>query len=59
MSSFYCPTCGKSIIDSPKGYISGCKHYKIDKDTKNHSTSYSDTLMAIFGYKRAVVRRKK
>lgn len=31
MSSFYCERCGKAIIDTPQGYISSCKHYKIEE----------------------------
>ena len=29
MSNFQCEKCGKNIIDSPTGYITGCKHYPI------------------------------
>ena len=32
MSSFKCEKCGKDIIDTPKGYITGCEHYPIEKD---------------------------
>ena len=42
MSSFQCLICKTNIIDTPKGYITGCKHYplekksiKIDKEAKN------------------------
>lgn len=31
MSNFYCPKCQKEIIDSPKGYITGCVHFPIVK----------------------------
>ena len=27
MSSFICEKCGKMIIDTEDGYITGCKHY--------------------------------
>lgn len=27
MSSFTCEHCGKQIIDTPDGYITGCNHY--------------------------------
>lgn len=30
MSNFICDKCGKSCIDSPKGYVSGCEHYPAD-----------------------------
>lgn len=29
MSNFYCDKCGKAIIDSPRGYITGCIHYPL------------------------------
>jgi hypothetical protein len=29
MSNFICHKCGKSITDSPNGYITECKHYPI------------------------------
>lgn len=35
MSSFFCPHCGKSIIDTPNGYVTGCEHYPLE--TKNKS----------------------
>ena len=27
MSSFICEKCGKEIIDTPAGYVTGCEHY--------------------------------
>lgn len=30
MSSFLCDKCGASCIDTPRGYIAGCKHYPSD-----------------------------
>jgi len=27
MSSFYCEYCGEAIIDTPKGYVTACKHF--------------------------------
>jgi hypothetical protein len=27
MSNFYCEHCGKTIIDSPHGYLTECPHY--------------------------------
>jgi len=29
MSNFTCFLCKKDIIDSPKGYITGCPHYPL------------------------------
>lgn len=34
MSNFICEHCGTSIIDSPKGYITGCEHYPIKSLSK-------------------------
>jgi len=33
MSSFVCKKCGIECIDSPLGYITGCKHYPADMQT--------------------------
>ena len=30
MSNFNCETCGKPIIDSPRGYTTGCEHYPLE-----------------------------
>lgn len=30
MSNFSCECCGKVIIDSPSGYITGCEHHPIE-----------------------------
>ena len=30
MSNFLCPDCGATIIDSPKGYETGCKHFPVE-----------------------------
>ena len=31
MSSFSCERCNANVIDSEFGYVSGCLHYKTDK----------------------------
>ena len=31
MSSYYCEHCGAAIIDSPKGYVTGCEHWPMGK----------------------------
>ena len=33
MSHFICEHCGAHIIDSPKGYLSGCRHYPMEHNT--------------------------
>lgn len=30
MSHFYCPDCGMLLIDTDRGYISGCSHRPAD-----------------------------
>ena len=30
MSSFKCSKCGVDILDTEKGYITGCKHYPLE-----------------------------
>jgi hypothetical protein len=34
MSSFICEHCGAHIIDTRNGYITGCKHYPLEKKRK-------------------------
>jgi len=34
MSSFICEFCGKEIIDTENGYITGCKHYPIEEKSQ-------------------------
>jgi hypothetical protein len=31
MSSFTCNFCGVAIVDSPRGYLTGCKHFPSGK----------------------------
>lgn len=33
MSHFICEHCGAHIINSPKGYLSGCEHYPMEPRT--------------------------
>jgi hypothetical protein len=30
MSNFICDKCGTECVDSPIGYVTGCKHYPAD-----------------------------
>ncbi len=34
MSNFICEKCGVAILDSPRGYITGCEHYPISGTPK-------------------------
>ena len=34
MSSFFCEYCGKEIIDTENGYITGCEHYPIEEKSQ-------------------------
>ncbi|NOQ52478.1 MAG: hypothetical protein GQ578_09720 [Desulfuromonadaceae bacterium] len=36
MSSFYCEICGKNIIDTQRGYITGCEHHPIEKKRRSN-----------------------
>lgn len=39
MSNFNCPTCGMGITEDENGYyITGCKHYSIEKIKKKKTT---------------------
>lgn len=29
MSNFNCEYCGKPIIDTPRGHVTGCEHYPL------------------------------
>lgn len=40
MSHFICPECGAHIVDSPRGYLSGCSHYPME--SRNHRLSAND-----------------
>lgn len=31
MSSFFCPHCAAPITDSPRGYVTGCEHYPVER----------------------------
>jgi hypothetical protein len=37
MSNFQCLICGKNIIYTSSGYITGCKHYPLEDLNKNKS----------------------
>lgn len=44
MSNFICPECGKEIIDSLKGFLTGCPHYPIEElpaTTENKASTES------------------
>lgn len=36
MSTFMCEKCNKTCHDTPRGYVTGCKHYPPDTDATNH-----------------------
>lgn len=57
MSSFNCPVCGTPILDTPKGYVTECSHYRLMD--KKVNIGAADSLMAIFGYKRVRVKKRK
>ena len=49
MSSFHCEHCGKSIIDSPKGYITFCKHHPKEKRSRDRDGKELKMLLRVFG----------
>lgn len=55
MSSFFCQYCGKAIIDTEKGYITGCEHYPIhprhDKKGKGLELSGRDMITELLNRK--------
>jgi hypothetical protein len=30
VSNFICEECGAKVVDSPRGYITGCEHYPVE-----------------------------
>jgi len=46
MSSFFCEFCGKEIIDTENGYITGCKHYPIEEKSQQLDPKMEVLLMA-------------
>ena len=40
MSSFICEYCGEHILDSEKGYITGCKHYPLPEKINMTTTTF-------------------
>jgi hypothetical protein len=54
MSSFQCQDCDANIIDTPRGYITGCQHHPLkkaqDKETRN-SMDIED-LISRFNFKK-------
>lgn len=39
MSSFICPKCGTSILDTTNGYITECEHYPIEHEREKTNDS--------------------
>jgi len=44
MSNFVCEHCGEAIIDTPTGYITGCKHYPIGSKGDVEGEAFSKFL---------------
>lgn len=42
MSSFNCEHCGKPILDTPRGYVTGCEHYPLSD--KGHKYNIGDKV---------------
>lgn len=45
MSSFSCPQCKASLIDTPIGYITECEHYPLDDGARARAIAYLKHLM--------------
>ena len=47
MSSFICGFCGKEIIDTENGYITGCEHYPIEERPQSLDPKTEALIMAM------------
>jgi len=47
MSNFICPECGKEILDSRTGYITGCPHFPAEEFTESSGKHMSDGMERI------------
>lgn len=53
MSSFYCEHCGTAIEDTPRGYVTGCEHYPLEKiDPAPEAKRAAAMHAAVFGPQR-------
>ena len=65
MSSFKCEHCGAPIIDSIKGYITGCQHYPMsgqkqeEKTRKAHCLGTAMKRIAVSGRPRKPIVEKE
>lgn len=50
MSSFRCEKCGKNIIDTEIGFVTGCEHYPHDCQCKNFPKGEKCVLCRIRAY---------
>ena len=53
MSHFHCEHCGALIADSPRGYVTGCEHYPLRKETLKRTIKreYLEALVELYGKK--------
>lgn len=47
MSSFICEHCGKNIIDTPTGYVTGCEHWPIEPKSKPRERIWADSYRRV------------
>lgn len=57
MSSFVCEHCGAEIIDTPRGYISGCEHYPLERTNAELQNAPDPLLRALIDSAGAPGRR--
>ena len=50
MSNFICEKCGKEIIDSPDGYVTGCEHYPVSDLVRLENELNKATLKYVYGH---------
>lgn len=45
MSHFICEHCGAHIVDSPTGYLSGCRHYPMEQHIRKSDNDYCNAKL--------------
>lgn len=52
MSSFICSKCGAEILDTPRGYITGCIHNPLEQQHRVHCEPIEEELLLLQERKR-------
>ena len=48
MSYFHCAVCGAIILDSNKGYTTGCKHHPLERKKVNIERKDKKTVSYVY-----------